>query len=252
MSHNPYLSGQSVDTLPAYRDYSRTENDDGSDTSSIASESSTFTVQQPTLDADPSSSGSFTLSFDGINVKQDTIRAPGGQIMYTSTCRGDVNSNLLTCLKDKAGNNIGQLMQIAMGTDQVVLGNDPPLGRKSWLKPGMPFSKTLGSFKYSGLEYKWIQAKDPNQITLELYEKNSKTLIARYRDSRRDWAIPLPEVVIHRAKMEIFASGLHMINIIMFSFLVTEILRRDRSPDVMDLATANNVARIEGAYSIFA
>lgn len=90
------------------------------------------------------------------------------------------------------------------------------------------------------------------QLVFKLYEKNSKTLIARYRDSRRDWAIPLPEVVIHRAKMEIFASGLHMINIIMFSFLVTEILRRDRSPDVMDLATANNVARMEGAYSIFA
>lgn len=56
-------------------------------------------------------------------------------------------------------------------------------------------------------------------------------------------------MVIHKAKMEIQSVGLKMINIIMFSFLVVELVREDVAASVMDSATASGKGKMEGGYS---
>lgn len=76
-------------------------------------------------------------------------------------------------------------------------------------------------------------------------------LVARYQDSRRDWSVPLPDFVIHRAKVEIYPSGLHMIHMIMFTLLVVELVREDGSVEVMDLVTATGKAGMEGSMAVF-
>ncbi|KZT35344.1 hypothetical protein SISSUDRAFT_1051508 [Sistotremastrum suecicum HHB10207 ss-3] len=253
MSFFAKRASESVDTLPAYRDktLSRSKAEDD-DASTLAP--STYTLE-PEYDEDSSpGSGAFVVTFDGYQLKQDVARAPGGRIMFSTVTEGSTYEKqrvLATKLKDGSGNTIGTFVRTPRGSDKLLIGDNSPVNRKAWLKPGRPFTKTLGSFTHDDIEYKWVSVKDPNQVTLELREESSKALVARYQDSRRDWSIPLPDFVIHRAKIEIYASGLHMIPMIMFSFMVTELVRRDGSVDVMDIVTATGKAGMEGSMAAF-
>jgi len=67
---------------------------------------------------------------------------------------------------------------------------------------------------------------DGRNVTLELFEGDSKTSIARFFDSRRDWSANPSNLVIRKARMEIQPSALHMLDICVISLLITEVLRR--------------------------
>ncbi|KZT35590.1 hypothetical protein SISSUDRAFT_1051147 [Sistotremastrum suecicum HHB10207 ss-3] len=235
-------STENIDPPPAYHDTDRRTDDN------IAAS----TLSKHAVDSKEAPSDPLILTFEGQEIKKSVIVAPDGRTLFSTVSEGAIfegSGVLAEKLKDSRGKVVGTFIRTAKGSDKIIVGDQAPINRKSWLKPGMPFSKTLGSFSHDGTEYKWVSVKDPNQITLELRNESTKALLAQYQDSRRDWSVPPPQLVIKKAKIEIHSPGLHMIDMILFSLLVVELVREDGAVGVMDVSTASGKGKMQGGFS---
>ncbi|KZT35343.1 hypothetical protein SISSUDRAFT_1051507 [Sistotremastrum suecicum HHB10207 ss-3] len=236
-------STDNIDPPPAYHSTDRFIEDDDTPAPSLSPYS---------LESQEAASAPLVLTFEGEQIKKCTVLAPGGRTVFSTVSEGSTFEGcrvLEERLRDSQGNVVATFIRAAKGSDKIILGDKAPINRKSWMKPGMPFSRTLGHLSYHGAEYKWVSVKDPNQVTLELRAESNKTLLARYRDSRRDWSAPIPRVEIEKAKIEIYPPGLHMIKMILFSLLVVELVREDGAVGVMDGSTASGRGKMQGGYS---
>ncbi|KZS98266.1 hypothetical protein SISNIDRAFT_448453 [Sistotremastrum niveocremeum HHB9708] len=173
----------------------------------------------------------FTLTFkydDPSNTKLTTV---DGYTLYSASTQIEgvkdtqVLATHITGRRDKV---IASYLRGRDPDDMLVLGGMPPMKRSSWLVPGRGYSKSAGTFHHNGKRYTWMIKKEDHNTTLELFAGNNKIPMARFKDSRRDWSIPPPALVIQKARLELQSSALHMLDAVVISLLLAERLRRSK------------------------
>jgi len=167
---------------------------------------------------------------------ETSLCTPDGKTLYVISTKTDskgpnVPATGWTTSFFRTGSNypIAAFTRTNTGAEMIAFGEKASIKRSDWLKINRlgPFQKGVASFKFDGSNYDWIKQREKNNnITLGLHSSTGSSAVATYKDSRRDWSIPPPDLVIHQARIEITSPGLPMIDEIIISLILTEIIRK--------------------------
>jgi len=193
----------------------------------------------PTM-ADRTNPNLFILTFERDDLLNNTLCSSDGKTVYTITTKATAQSRkspvtaLITdFVKEGLSEPVATFSRLKTGSETIAFGPGKPMKRSDWLKASRPFQTGISSFTHNNINYRWIKQKEEyKNTTLELHSDSSSntlggsSLIATYKDSRRDWSVPPPALVIHQARIETHSAGWSMLDEIVLSLVLTEAILR--------------------------